>query len=165
MHCRSCLVFIWNATLGWNGLKDNINYRRLNLNLSLPKYFLGSFVSRTQNSSENSKLFWRLSLMAKGWGIFSIAWTWYLTRGFIFDLLWHFITNCDRYYYKILKKFITKYISFLIQNATVLLQNAAVITNCDDFIPKCDRYYKMRQHIAFELKDSCCTYSPETDLA
>ena len=130
MHCRSCLVFIWNATLGWNGLKDNINYRRLNLNLSLPKYFLGSFVSRTQNSSENSKLFWRLSLMAKGWGIFNIAW--YLTRGFIFDLLWHFITNCDRYYYKILKKFIAKYISFF-------------NTKCDSFITKCGSYYKLRR--------------------
>ena len=46
----------------------------------------------------------------------------------------------------------------LLQIATILFQNVTVIT-------KCDVYYKLRQHIAFELKDSCCTYSPETDLA
>ena len=38
------------------------------------------------------------------------------------------------FYYKMRQKFITKYVSFLLQNATVLLQNATFITNCDSTI-------------------------------
>ena len=47
-----------NATLGWNGLKESII--TAGFKLSPSKYFEGSFVNRTQNSSKNSKPFWRL---------------------------------------------------------------------------------------------------------
>ena len=137
----------------YNGLKlvKRENSLPQVLNLSLPKCFLGSFVNKTQNSSKTSKPFWRLrfgrgSVVRPPFNGEELR-----DRGFIFDSLWHFITKCNRYYYKIRQllyyrmqqKFITKYVNFLLQNATLLLQNATV--KCDDFITKCDSYYKMRR--------------------
>ena len=111
----------------------------------------------TQNSRKTSKPFWRFRLgresverppsNGEGFRNITIARARYETREFIFDSLWHFILICDRYYYKMRQKFITKCVRFLWQNATVLLQNATVVTNCDDFITKFDVYYKLRQYI------------------
>ena len=42
------------------------------------------------------------------------------------------------FYYKMRQKFITKYVSFLLQNATVLLQNATVLLQNATFITNCD---------------------------
>ena len=67
----------------------------------------------------------------------SLAWAWYWTRGFIFHLLWHFITKCDWYYYKMRQKFITKYVKF--------------------FIKKCDSYYKMRCLLQIVTVQRVCT--------
>ena len=74
-------------------------------------------------------------------------------RGFIFDLLWHFITTatdiiikCDSYFVtKCDRSLLQNALEFLLQNVTTLLQNATGITNCGDFITKCDSYYKMRR--------------------
>ena len=49
------------------------------------------------------------------------------------------------FYYEMRQKFITKCVSFLLQNTIVLLQNATVITTSNDFIIKCDSYYKVRR--------------------
>ena len=52
--------FIWNAT-GLKCVKREYSLRQI-LNLSLSRCFWGSFVNRTQNSTENSKPFLRLRL-------------------------------------------------------------------------------------------------------
>ena len=44
-----------------------------------------------------------------------------------------------------LQKFVTKSVSFLLQNETVLLQNTTVSTDCENFVTKCDSYYKMQR--------------------
>ena len=84
--------------------------------------------------------------------IFSIAWAW--IRGFIFDSLWHFITKCDRYYYKMWqlfyyktrKNFTTKCDRFfIIKRDNFIKKIRQFITNCDDFITKCDIYYKIQR--------------------
>ena len=111
----------------------------------LPKYFWGSFVSSVQNSNKNS--LWRLH---SGWGsviyypskekwLRNSAQLEYGTRHkgikfwklkvlwfhiwFIISL-WHFITKCDRYYYKMWQSFVTKCGSYY--NMQRLLQNASV---------------------------------------
>ena len=61
-------------------------------------------------------------------------------RGFIFDLLWHFIKNCDRYYYKMRQLFCYKMRQKFITKCVRIF-----ITKCDSFITKCDRYYKLRR--------------------
>ena len=79
------------------------------LNLSLSKCFWGSFVNRTQNSSENSKPFWRLRF--EGWRDIQHSVSMVLDMRFY---IWFIMTECDKYYkmqqlfyYKMLQKFIT----------------------------------------------------------
>ena len=74
------------------------------LNFSLPKYFQGSFVNRTQNSSKNL-----------------------IHYDFLLKNATDIITKCDSY-------FITKCDTSVIQNVTVFLQNATVIKNCNKTI-------------------------------
>ena len=141
------------------------------LNLTLPKCFYGSFVNRTQNSSQNCKLFWRLRLgrgsivhpPSNRKGLRDIQHSMSMVPDTVSYLIHcdtflqnatdtitkfdsYFITKCD-------KSLLQNASGFLLQNATVLLQNATVITNCDnfitkcdDFITKCDVYYKLRQY-------------------
>ena len=54
------------------------------------------------------------------------------------------------------QRFITKCVSFLLQNATVLLQNATVIT-------KYDVYYKLRQYIVATLDPNTHRTSNDTN--
>ena len=97
--------------------------------MGLAKCFWGSFGSETQAILE-TMFYERVSLRpsSNGEEVRDIQhkWGWYQTQGFIFDSLWHFITKCKRYYYKIPQKFITKCIRFL--------------------ITKCNVYYKLRQY-------------------
>ena len=108
------------------------------LNLTLPIYFSGIFVNRTQNSSENSKRFWRLRFgrrsvvrpPSNGEGLRNIqhSMNMLLDTGFIFDSLWQLlqnatdiITKCDNY-------FITKCDRSVLQNASgFLLQSATFL--------------------------------------
>ena len=53
-----------------------------------------------------------------------------------YDTLLQNVAMRQLFYSKTQQKFITKYVSFLLENATV-------ITKCGDFITKCDSYYKM----------------------
>ena len=94
--------------------------------------------------------------------MYSKGWAWYYIQGnlilgvnsgycFIFGLLWHFITKCDRYYfktrelsyYKLPKNVLQNAPGFFLQSATILAQSATVITNSFDFFTKCDRCYKI----------------------
>ena len=60
------------------------------------------------------------------------------------------------FYNKMRQKFITKYVRFLLQNATVLLENATVIALLQNatVIAKCDFYYKLRQYSYYKLSVS-----------
>ena len=49
--------------------------------------------------------------------------------GFIFGSLWHFVTKCDRYYFKMRQKFLTKCVRYF-------------ITKSDSSITKYDSYKK-----------------------
>ena len=95
----------------------------------------------TENGVRRALLF-TFPLRKKGLGTLEIALRWYKTQrylifginsadGLMFDSLWHFITKCDRHYYKMRQT--------LLQNAT-------------DSIIKCDRqYYKMRQLLYYKM--------------
>ena len=129
MDCKSCLDFTRNATLGLNELKKKIHYRRFYS--CLPKCFLGSFIIRTQNSTENSKSFWRLhfgigsvlrpSSYGEGLRFIQHSMSMVIDTRFHIWSIWHFI---------------------------MALYATDIITKCDGyFIAKCDRifYYKMQQ--------------------
>ena len=79
-------------------------------------------------------------------GTLGIAWPRHYTQrslmlgvksgySFIFDLLWHFVTKCDRYYYKMRQpfyhkmrqKFIKKCVRFFIDKMRQLLQNTWIL--------------------------------------
>ena len=134
LHCKPCLVSISNATLQtmpgfyiecYTGLKWVKREHSLPqiLNLNLPKHFWGSYVNRNQNSSENSKLFWRLRLgrgsvvqppsIGKGLRDIQHSMSMVLDTG-RFESLWHFITKCGVY-------FITQCHRRLLQNASGFL--------------------------------------------
>ena len=129
MDCKSGPVFIRNLTLGLNEFKKNIHYRRFYS--CLPKCFLGSFIIRTQNSTENFKPFWRLHF-----GIWSVvrpssygeelrfiqhSMSMVIDTRFHIWSICHFIAKCDRYYYKMQRLFYYKtWQNFLLQNATII---------------------------------------------
>ena len=81
--------------------------------------------------------------------------------GFKFGSLWHFVTKCDRCYYKMWQlfyckmwqKFVSKCIRFFIIKCDVLLQNAAVITKC--FGPN---FFKV---ICFRKQEHCGWIEPQ----
>ena len=152
--------------LNWNFIKPQILHT---LNLSVSKKFWGSFLHKALKSRKKFKPLWRLRSgretvihhPSKNKGLRDI---WRIMRmvihtkrsflgvnsGYrlIFGSLWHFITKCDRYhykmqqlyYYKMRQNFVTKCIRFfisksdssqirqLLQNASILLQNATFIT-------------------------------------
>ena len=106
------------------------------LNLSLPKWFKGSLLTRFKNSSKNFKPFWKLHFERGSVIHPQHSMSMVLSTRFHIWLLWHFITKCDRYYhkmrqifyYKMRQKFITKWVRFF-------------ILKCNIFITKCDSYY------------------------
>ena len=125
----------WNATLGWNGLKENIHYC--------------SFANRTQNSSENSKPFWRLHLRggsvgcptSNGEGFSSVQ----HSMSMVLDMRFH-IWFIMTLHYKMQKILLQIVKAILLQNVTVCYKCIRFfITKCDSFITNCNSYYKLRQ--------------------
>ena len=117
--------------------------------LSLPKCFWGSFVNSTQNSSQNSNLFWRLCFgrrpvahpPSNGEGLRDIQ----HSMSMVLDTRFH-IWFIMTLYYKMRQILLQNATAILLQNATEvyykmrqvfyykmrqLLQNATFITNCD----------------------------------
>ena len=133
LHCKSCL-FLYGM-LHWAEMGFRREYSLLQiLNLSLPKCFYGSFVNRYQNSSEDSKPFWRLCFgrgsivcpPSNGKGLKDIQ----HSMSTVLDTRFHvwFITILyykmrQLFYCKTRQKFITKCIRFF-------------IIKCDSFITK-----------------------------
>ena len=109
------------------------------LNLTLPIYFSGIFINRTQNSSENLKRFWRLRFgrrsvvrpPSNGEGLRNIqhSMNMLLDTGFHIWFVVTVITKCDRYYYKMRQLFyykmrqkcITKCVRFFIIKCDIFI--------------------------------------------
>ena len=123
------------------------------LNLSLPKRFKGNFVNNTQNSSENSKPFWRLRFgrglvvcpPSNGEGLRDIHHSMSMaldTKFHTWFIMTHIITKCDSYFItKCDRSLLQNAAGFLFESAIGLLQNATVITNRSDFITNCDNKF------------------------
>ena len=147
------------------------------LNFSVPKSFQGSLVNKTQNSSKNSKPFWRLHFrrgsvayppsIGKGLSDIQYSISMIIETRFHYGFIWFIMTrycnmrqiilenatavlsqNATEVYYKVRQVSYYKMRQFYYKMRQ-LLQIATILLWNATAITKCDVYYKLRRYKFF----------------